>query len=81
MLDHVIQGILLVLSLLMTYLVSRTNVRIQNYGVILGICIQPIWFYIGYKSGAWVFMVLATAYMVMWLVDFYRRGIWQQRKN
>ena len=53
-------------ALLLTLLGNR-------WGSVIGLCSQPLWFAVGWRSKAYSICILAFAYGVVWCI-----GIWKQ---
>jgi hypothetical protein len=60
--NNILQSLLLILSALSIFLISRGQ-KLELYGFITGLICQPLWLITSYKNKQWGIFILALFYI------------------
>ena len=74
-----IQTIILLLTSLSVYLISLNNNKVK-YGFLIGLLVQPFWFYETYKNNMWGMFFLSFFYSYSYW-NGYRNQINKNKSN
>ena len=75
MIDHLVQGIILVLTGAGLWLTGSRKARVQFWGYAMAFGAQPFWILDTYAHGQWGMLALS-----LWLCCSFARGAWVRRR-